>query len=50
LNLTGRYAHSSGYLTKLAAANGFRIQQMICTRARLEDGKPVQAWLALWEN
>ena len=49
LNPTGRYAHSSAYLNKLASINGFKPLNMVFTQERLEEGKPVMAWLALWE-
>ncbi|MES1981951.1 MAG: tetratricopeptide repeat protein [Pseudomonadota bacterium] len=49
LDHTGRYAHSSVYLKKLAAEYGFLSGQMVYVRTRLEAGEPVQAWLALWQ-
>ncbi|MDP2693636.1 MAG: methyltransferase domain-containing protein, partial [Gallionella sp.] len=49
LNQTGRYAHSSTYLNKLASINSFKPLDMIFTQKRHEGGKPVMAWLALWE-
>jgi predicted TPR repeat methyltransferase len=48
LNDTGRYAHSSAYLHRLAADIGFVSHRMVQTQARLEHGESVQAWLVLW--
>ena len=50
LNPSGRYAHSSNYLEKLAAANGFRPVSMISTPVRLEKGVPIPAWAAVWSK
>ena len=49
LNPTGRYAHSSAYLNKLASISNFKPLSMVFTQKRLEEGKPIMAWLALWE-
>ena len=49
LNPTGRYAHSSAYLNKLASIGNFKPLNMVFTQKRLEEGKPIMAWLALWE-
>ena len=43
LNETGRYAHSSAYLNRLAT--GFKSHQMTKAHTRLEKGQSVQAWL-----
>lgn len=45
--LTGRYAHSSTYLHRLAHENGFRSIEIAPTRIRLENEKPVAGWLAI---
>ena len=50
LSPSGRYAHSSTYLEKLASSNGFASLSLVFTQVRLEEGKPVMAWLVLWEN
>jgi predicted TPR repeat methyltransferase len=50
LEKTGRYAHSAGYLSGLAAANGFRILEMIPTQIRTEHGKPVNGQMAVWRG
>jgi predicted TPR repeat methyltransferase len=47
LNETGRYAHSSAYLSRLAVASDFKSHQMIRAHTRLEKGQSVQAWLVL---
>lgn len=47
LNETGRYAHSSAYLSRLAVTIGFKLHRMIRTHTRLEKGQSVQAWLVL---
>jgi predicted TPR repeat methyltransferase len=48
LNVTGRYAHSVAYLSRLAAQNGFDVLSTTNTQSRLDKGKPVQGYLALW--
>lgn len=50
LEKTGRYAHSAGYLSGLASANGFRILEMIPTQIRTEHGKPVNGHMAVWRG
>ena len=50
LRQSGRYAHSSTYLKKLASLNCFESLNLIYTQVRLEEGKPVMAWLVLWKN
>ena len=50
LGQSGRYAHSSTYLEKLASSNGFVSLGLVYTQVRLEEGKPVMAWLVLWKN
>jgi predicted TPR repeat methyltransferase len=47
LKNTGRYAHSTGYLTKLAATNNFLIQEMAATQIRVERNKPIAGHLVL---
>jgi predicted TPR repeat methyltransferase len=47
LNVTGRYAHSSSYLHRLASENGFRTINISPTQVRLENGNPVHGWLAI---
>jgi predicted TPR repeat methyltransferase len=49
LENTGRYAHSLEYLTGLASANGFRVLEMVPTRIRTEQGKPVNGHMAVWQ-
>jgi predicted TPR repeat methyltransferase len=50
LTPSGRYAHSTVYLDRLAATHDFRCLGMRQARLRLEEGKPVQGWLAVWEK
>ena len=50
LNITGRYAHSRAYLTRMAAHNGFEVLSTMETQSRLDKGKPVQGYLALWRR
>jgi predicted TPR repeat methyltransferase len=50
LNQSGRYAHSANYLEKLASDNGFSSLSMISTPVRLENGKPIPAWAAVWKS
>ena len=50
LSQSGRYAHSSTYLKELTSRNGFESLNMVYTQVRLEEGKPVMAWLVLWKN
>jgi predicted TPR repeat methyltransferase len=47
LNHTGRYAHSSSYLHRLASENGFRTINISPTQVRFEKGNPVHGWLAI---
>ena len=47
LNPTGRYAHSSACLRRLAADHAFRILEAKDTRGRIDQGKPVGACLTL---
>ncbi len=48
LNASGRYAHSRGYLARIAASNGLETLTMAETTVRVEKGAPVQGYLALW--
>ena len=50
LNVTARYAHSVAYLTRLAADNGFDVLSTTGTQSRLDKGKPVQGYMALWRR
>ncbi|MGC2047907.1 MAG: tetratricopeptide repeat protein, partial [Gallionella sp.] len=50
LENTGRYAHSANYISRLASANGFFVQEMAATQVRLEKGKPVKGHLVLWKS
>ena len=47
---TGRYAQSVAYMDRLASAFGFTIKAMVGTPIRVEGGKPVNGYLALWET
>ena len=47
---TGRYAQSVAYMERLASAFGFTIKAMVGTPIRVEGGKPVNGYLALWET
>jgi predicted TPR repeat methyltransferase len=48
LNVTGRYAHSIAYLSRMAAGSGFDVLSTTTTQSRLDKGRPVQGYLALW--
>ncbi|HLP97846.1 MAG TPA: tetratricopeptide repeat protein [Sideroxyarcus sp.] len=50
LRNTGRYAHSAGYLSRLAATENFQIQAMEATPIRLELGQPVAGYMGLWRS
>ena len=50
LNITGRYAHSSAYLARMAAHSNFDVVSTTETQSRLDKGKPVQGYLALWRR
>lgn len=50
LHNTGRYIHSVGYIKRLAADNGFLIQESEETPLRMELGKPVNGLIALLKN
>ena len=38
------------YLTRMAADNGFDVLSTTGTQSRLDKGKPVQGYLALWRR
>ena len=50
LNVTGRYAHSMAYLSRMAAHNGFEVLGTTDTQSRLDKGVPVEAYLSLWRR
>lgn len=50
LEISGRYSHSSSYITRLAAANGFLAKEMVTTQIRMERNKPVIGYLVLWKS
>jgi predicted TPR repeat methyltransferase len=50
LQNTGRYAQSTPYLNRLAAANGFSLQEMAATQIRMEGSKPIHGHLLLWKS
>ena len=50
LNTTGRYAHSSTYLHKLARTHGFVISSLACNRIRFEVSKPVDGHYAIFRR
>lgn len=45
LNPCGRFAHAIAYIKTLAAQSGFLVSSATLSDARLENGKPVAAWL-----
>ena len=47
---TGRFAHSADYLNRLATEHNFRIIEMQATQLRVEQGKAVQGFIALWTS
>ena len=50
LENTGRYTQSANYMARLACANGFLLQEMSAAIIRVEHGKPVNGYLALWKT
>ena len=50
LNASGRYVHSIAYLSRVAAHNGFDVLGIADTQVRLDNGKPVQGYLALFRR
>lgn len=50
LQETGRYAHNSQYLARLATQTGFKSRQFKSIIARLQDDKPVYCYLSIWEK
>ena len=48
LGHTRRYSHSTDYIARLAAANGFSIQEMAAAQLRLEQSIPINGHLVLW--
>lgn len=50
LKNTGRYGQSVEYLTRLASANGFHIQELSATQIRTEHEKPIDGYISLWKN
>lgn len=50
LEITGRYTHAPGYVTRLAASNGFTVLNMTATAIRTEQGKPVHGRLILLKS
>jgi predicted TPR repeat methyltransferase len=50
LNVSGRYAHSVGYLDRLAMDNGFVIESSAATEVRRDKGSPVEGHLVLWRR
>jgi len=48
LMLSGRYAHSAGYLRAAAARHGLSERSFERVPMRLEYGKPVEGWLAVF--
>ncbi len=50
LNVTGRYAHSIAYLSRMAPRHCFDVLASIRTQSRIDKGKPVQGCLALWRR
>jgi predicted TPR repeat methyltransferase len=49
LLMSGRYAHASAYLRRLAGQYGFTIVHFSATDIRMERGAPIAGWLALWQ-
>jgi predicted TPR repeat methyltransferase len=47
---SGRYAHAESYLRRLASASGFGIRASVRAPIRREAGKPIAAWLAIWQG
>jgi predicted TPR repeat methyltransferase len=50
LKNTGRYGQSLKYLTRLATANGLKMQEMVATQIRIDNGKPIQGHICLWRG
>jgi len=49
LNVTGRYAHSIRYLTRLARDNGFDVLTTAEAQSRLDKGNSVKGYLTVWQ-
>ncbi|MDD5250924.1 MAG: tetratricopeptide repeat protein [Rhodocyclaceae bacterium] len=47
---SGRYAHADSYLRRLARANDMRIRASVSAPIRHEAGRPIAAWLAVWQG
>ncbi len=50
LKNTGRYGHSVEYMTQLASANDFLIQELVATQIRTEKGQPIHGYVCLWKK
>lgn len=50
LGNTGRYSHSTDYMTRLASANSFLVQEMAETPLRKERDKEINGYLMLWKS
>ena len=50
LGVMGRYAHSTEYLRRLAALNGFHVELLRDIQIRLEHRRPVEGWLTVWRG
>ena len=50
LQPTCRYSHSTGYMARLASANGFVPEKLVGARIRMEKGQPVHGYLVLWRT
>lgn len=48
LNATGRYAHSRGYLERLAASSDMRVLTWREATSRLDNGRPIGGYLTVW--
>lgn len=47
---TTRYAHSTGYIDRLATQNRFTVERMVSAPLRLENDLPVPGWLFLLQH
>lgn len=50
LQKTGRYAHAEEYLTRLAIAEDFRVQEIVDAQIRIDRGVPIVGYHTLWKK
>ena len=50
LNRTARFAHSKAYLARLAVEHGFIVRKLEHVQGRVNEGIPVEGYLAFWRS